>query len=612
MSHLIHNMNTKEVILIGAREDGHAGVVLDLLESLPEYKVVGFLDNTPELQGTKIKNIPIIGSSDSLADADFPTQYFHICIGDNIARYTLYQLLCKRKFNVLTFIHPSAIVSKHANIGDGCFIGPRSVINNACNIGDASIINTGSIIEHDNTIGYAVHMGPGSKTAGRVVIDNFAFVGIGATVLPDISIGSGAMIGAGAVVVKNIEPQTTIIDFERSASYARNIYTEVEPDVSFYKQEKIYVAQPTLPDYPLLDLKFKKIADSLMLSNFSRYSTQLEEIVQKDLRVEKAYTFPNCTTALMLAIKAMDFNGGEIILPSFTFCATGHAVIWNNMTPVFADIDPQSFNIDPCDVERKITSKTKAILAVHIFGNPVNISALEKLAHKYNLKLLFDSAHALGSQYYSKPIGSFGDAECFSLSGTKVVTSAEGGIITSNNSSFMEKIKLGRNYGAGDDYDCDYIGLNGKMSEFHAAIAIESFTMLETFVVKRNELAMLYRLRLGEIPGISFQSVSVDCLSTYKDFAIIIDKERFGIDRDQLIRQLNKENIFPKKYFYPPLHQMKAYKKIAHKAENLTHTNHIVKNIICLPIYSHMSCDTLEKICFSIYRIYNKTNKGRL
>ena len=286
-------------------------------------------------------------------------------------------------------------------------------------------------------------------------------------------------------------------------------------------------------------------------------------------------------------------------------------MVWNGLTPVFADIDPRTFNIDPHDVERKITDKTSAIIAVHIFGNPCDVKRLEVIAKKHNLKLIFDSAHALGSKYNGIAVGGFGDVECFSLSGTKVITSAEGGIATSNNESFMDRVHLGRNYGAGSDYNCLHIGLNGKMSELHAALAIESLSLMPKLVQSRNELAALYRKRLSEIPGIRFQDVSLDHVSTYKDFAIIIDAKAFGMGREDLIVHLNNEGIFPKRYFYPPLHSMSVYQAIDCRADNLENTVKIADNIICLPIYSHMGMDTVEKICYAIFRAWRSVYKGQ-
>lgn len=592
-------MSHKEkIIIIGARIDGHAGVVLDLIELDKKYDVVGFIDNTIELQGTKIKGIEVLGSTDALESLNLPTKNVHIAIGDNVARKDLLERIKKINLVPITLIHPSAVVSKNAKIGEGSFIGARAIVNNGTQLGNVVIINSGAIVEHDNIISTAVHMAPGTKTAGRVIIEECAFIGVGATILPDIKIGSCAMIGAGSTVVKNVSSKVTVIGYA-AQKHDKNIYFETDSDVA---NKKVYVAQPTLPDYELLDSKFRNIANSLMLSNFAKYSTELEMTIQSMLCVDKALTFPNATSALMLIMKAMELKG-EVILPSFTFSATGHAVVWNGLTPVLADIERDTFNIDPDDVEAKITDKTCAIIGVHCFGNPANIERLESIAKKHNLKLIFDSAHALGSTYKGKPIGGFGDVECFSLSGTKVVTSAEGGIITSNDNDFIKKMHIGRNYGASSDYDCQYIGLNGKMSEFHAAIALESMELMSGFVQNRNDLVKLYIKRLGELPGLSFQNLPDGHMSTFKDFAMIVDEKQFGLSRDKLIEELNKEGIYPKKYFFP-LHRMKAYEIVEHRAEGLTNTEFVADNIICLPIFSHMSVDTLEKICYAVLRIY--------
>ena len=229
---------------------------------------------------------------------------------------------------------------------------------------------------------------------------------------------------------------------------------------------------------------------------------------------------------------------------------------------------------------------------------------LEDIAQKHHLKLIFDSAHALGSVYKEQPVGGFGDVECFSLSGTKVITSAEGGIATSNDQEFMAAMDLGRNYGAGSDYNCQHFGLNGKMSEFHAAIAIESLLLMSDLVQARNEFAALYRERLADIPGIRFQVIPEGHLSTFKDFAIIVDQEAFGMDREELFARLQAERIFCKRYFHPPLHRMAAYQTVDYRAENLENTNRVSDNILCLPIYSHMNPDTIEKIAFAILRIW--------
>ena len=602
---IISKRRKRTIVIVGARMDGHAGVILDSLQLIGGYKVTGFIDNSRKLQNSLINGIPVLGSTDDLDEIKINADYVHVAIGDNAARGRLFKLLKKKNLKVATIIHPSAVVSNRAIIGEGSFIGARAVIGNNVVIDKVNIINTGAIVEHDTRLGFSVYFGQGAKTEARVKIDDYCFVGVGATILPDIHIGSAALIGPNAVVDKDVPVKSTVIKYgERK--HTKNIYLEAKPDVSI--ADKIYVAQPTLPDYPLLDERFRDIAKSLVLSNFAKYSKELEAKLRKKLSVEVALTFPNATSALMLVLKAMGLTG-EVILPSFTFSATGHAVVWNGLTPVFADIDPYTFNISLEDVERKITAKTSAILAVHIFGNPADVENLESVAKKHNLKLIFDSAHALGSKYKSRPVGSFGDAECFSFSGTKVITSAEGGAVTSNDKKFMEKLSMGRNYGAGSNYDCQFIGLNGKMSEFHAAIALEGIPLLDSFVRKRNDLADLYKKRLSEIPGITFQHIKAGSVSTFKDFSMVIDPHKFGMGRDELSERLSAEGVHTKKYFYPPLHKMAAYRALQHRAENLVNTEFLSQHILCLPIYSHMNIDTLEKICYAIYRIRN-LNKG--
>lgn len=591
----------EKILIVGARIDGQAGVVINALEALGDFEIVGFVDNTPQLQNTKVAGIPVIGSSNDLDILELPTKNFHVAIGDNVARYELYRKLKYRGCNAVSIIHPGAIVSRNVQIGEGSFIGPSAVINNGVHCGAVSIINSGAIVEHDSILGNSVHIAPGTRTGGRVKIGDYSFVGIGSIILPDITIGSAAMIGAGSTITKDVQSKTTMIGYA-AKPHKKNIYNSVLPDNS--TNSDIYVAQPTLPEYSALEGRFRAIINSKMLSNFSEHSKELEAQIEELLSVKHALTFPNLTSGLMLVFKAMDLKG-EVILPSFTFSATGHALMWNGIKPIFADIDPETFNVDPADVERKITAKTSAILGVHIFGNPCKIEELQKLAGAYNLRLVFDSAHALGAKYQNRLVGGFGNVEGFSLSGTKVITSAEGGIVTSNDDELIEKINFGRNYGARDDYNCQYIGLNGKMSEFHAAIGLECLPLMQQSIANRNNIVKLYRERFAEMRGITLQTITPNCISTYKDFGILINEDKFGIGRDILQAELAHQKIFTKKYFYPPLHQMDAYKSFS-PADGLPNTEFVSRNILCLPMYSHMSLDAGEKICYAIHRIQAK------
>jgi sugar O-acyltransferase (sialic acid O-acetyltransferase NeuD family) len=595
----------KDLIIIGGNISGQLAAVLEVLRALDTFKLVGFIDKEVnadiEYHG---EVIPYLGSSENLDNIDLPDCHFHIAVGDNFARASIMKRLFELNKNLATLVHPKAYVSPRCEIGEGVFVGVGATINGDTAIGDAVIIEAGSVIQHNSEIGDAVCISSGACVGARVTIEAMSFVGMDSSILPDILISKGALIGAGIVVSNDVSPNSEMSGYSNHAPI-KNIYSDVILDADL--NQKTFIAQPTLPEFSRVDAMFQDIVKTRMLSNFAKYSKKLEKDIERALDVKHALTFPNATSALMLTFRAMELTG-EIILPSFTFSSTGHSLIWNGLTPVFADIDPKTFNIDPQDVINKITDKTSAIYAVHIFGNPCDVESLQAIADEYGLKLIYDSAHALGSKRNGINIGNFGDIESFSLSGTKVLTSAEGGIVTLKDKSLSDKLMLGRNYGASDDYDCQYIGLNGKMSEFHAAIAIESLTLLDKSVFKRNAINKHYRMRLKELPGIFFQEVSNDDLSTYKDMGIVIDKTLFGMNRDQLISELEKEGISTKKYFYPPLHQMKAYMDLGIEGKNLPNTEYVANNIMCLPMYTHMTLDTVDKICFAIFRISRKLN----
>jgi len=223
----MHTTNKNEILLIGARIDGHAGVIVDTLKLMNGFELNEFIDRTPELQGKTICGVPVIGSSDDLAKFDFTGKLVHIAIGDNAARKNIYRELKRLNAPLVTIVHPTAIISQDVEIGEGCFIAPGAIINNGTRVGPVSIINTGSIVEHDNEIGCAVHVAPGTTTAGRVTIKDLAFVGVGSTILPDIVVGEAVMVGAGSTVVKDVPSQTTIIGYA-AQKHEKNIYVTTQ------------------------------------------------------------------------------------------------------------------------------------------------------------------------------------------------------------------------------------------------------------------------------------------------------------------------------------------------------------------------------------------------
>ncbi len=363
------------------------------------------------------------------------------------------------------------------------------------------------------------------------------------------------------------------------------------------------ITRPTLPlPAPLLS-KVKKSLKSGMITN-GHYVCQFEEKIKKYLKVKHVVAVNNCTSGLMMVLKVLNIKG-KVLVPSFTFCATGHAIVWAGLEPVFLECDPHTLTLDPGHIRKRLGPDVGAVLAVHMFGNPANVDELQSLVRKRKTRLIFDSAHAFGSRFRQAYVGTFGDAEVFSLSPTKLLTAGEGGIIATNQDALAEKLRWARNYGNPGNYDCVFEGLSARMSEFNAALGLEALPSLEKNVKNRNVLAKHYQDCLQGTPGIGFQKVSRENRSTYKDFCILVDEKEFGLTRDCLHGALDAENIQCRQYFNPPLHQLNVYKNRYETVPlGLPVTEWASQHVLSLPLYSHMTRTEVEKICRVIKRIH--------
>ena len=367
--------------------------------------------------------------------------------------------------------------------------------------------------------------------------------------------------------------------------------------------KKISIIEPTLIEVDDLKKELNEIFKSKQVSS-SKYVKQFENRCAQFLGVKHAICVSNATSGLMLAVKGLKITG-EVIVPSFTFTATCHSLVWNNIKPVFVDCEKGSYNIDPKKIEEKITSKTTAILPVYIFGNPPKINEIMKIASKHNLKVVFDSAQAFGSVYKGKNVGCFGNCEVFSLSPTKVLTAIEGGIITTNDDELAYFFKYGRDYGKstnGDDID--FIGLSARMSEIHALIGLKNLNIFEKSMNNRLRLIKLYKKLLMNLPGISFQIISEDCKTSGNYMVIFIDKNKFGMSRNELFDLLSKRNIQTKKYFHPAIHLQKAYIDLGLKKQNLPITEKASNEGLALPLYGHMQEDVVKYVCDQIIKVF--------
>lgn len=343
----------------------------------------------------------------------------------------------------------------------------------------------------------------------------------------------------------------------------------------------------------------QKILASRRLTN-GEYVREFEAAAAEYLGVPHCVAVSSCTTGLVLALRALQLRG-EVILPSFTFHATAHAVAWNGLMPAFVDCEPDTFCISPSAVRERLSPRTAAIVAVHIFGNPASVLELEEIAASAEVPLVCDSAHAFGSKMGAQSIGGFGEAEVFSFSPTKLLVAGEGGLVATRDATLASRLRAARNYGDAGNSDPELLGLNARMSELHAALALRGLNGIEERIARRNQIRLRYEASLGAIPGISFQRLQPANSSSCKDFSILVDASLFGRSRDWLQDFLRKENIETRRYFWPPVHRQKLY-RAAWNGQPLPVTDRISNCVLNLPIYSSLTDEEVDFICGAILR----------
>ncbi|MBS2532709.1 DegT/DnrJ/EryC1/StrS family aminotransferase [Catenulispora sp. NF23] len=323
----------------------------------------------------------------------------------------------------------------------------------------------------------------------------------------------------------------------------------------------------------------------------------LERAVCEFLGVQNAIAVSSCTSGLMLTLCCLGLRG-EIVLPSFTFMATGHAALWNGLTPVFADIDPDTFAVDPDRVAEALTPRTAAVFGAHTFGAPCDVGALAKLAAEGAVPLVLDAAPAFGGTYPGGAmIGTGGTVEVFSLSPTKPFTTGEGGIIATDDAALARELRIGREYGNAGGYDSAFAGLNARMPELSAALGRHNLPHLPELLERRGHLADRYRAGLADLAGVRFQRFDPSARPTYKDVGLRVSPEEFGIDRDTLASALRAEHIATRNYYDPPLHRQKAYRRFDTGSWSLPHTEELSRTAITVPLWSDMPEHLVDQIC---------------
>ncbi|MDP9420561.1 MAG: DegT/DnrJ/EryC1/StrS family aminotransferase [Actinomycetota bacterium] len=349
-------------------------------------------------------------------------------------------------------------------------------------------------------------------------------------------------------------------------------------------------ARPYTPPLDAVAARLAPSYDRGILTN-GPLVRELEDCLGERLGVAHVVAVASCTSGLMLSLRHLQ-RAGKVVLPSFTFSATAHAAHWCGVEPVFAECRPETFQVDVADLGGRLDG-AGAILATHVFGAPCPAEQLEALAAEAGTALVFDAAHALGATRQGRAVGGFGDAEVFSLSPTKLVAGGEGGIVATNRGDLAEAVVLGRDYGNPGDYDCRFPGINARMSELHAAMALESLAMLDEHLERRRVAAERYRSGLEAVEGISVQTVDAGDTSTYKDFTVSVDDD-FGISRDATRQALAAEGIDTRCYFDPPVHAQQAYAHLP--AAELPVTEDAARRVLTLPMFARLPLEAIDAV----------------
>lgn len=359
--------------------------------------------------------------------------------------------------------------------------------------------------------------------------------------------------------------------------------------------DKIYVTQPSMPSYEEYIEAIKPLWVSHWLTNMGTYHKQLEKELNDYLEVDYVSLMVNGHMALELAIQAFDFpKGSEIITTPFTFISTTHAIVRNGLQPVFCDVKVSDGTIDETKIEALISNKTVAILPVHVYGNICNIEQIQRIADKYNLKVIYDAAHAFGEKYKGKGIGSYGDASVFSFHATKVFNTIEGGAVTFSEPSMYKKLYNLKNFGIRGEELVVEVGANAKMNEFAAIMGLCNLKHIDEAIQTRKQKWLFYREKLERIKGIAFFNDNDDVVRNYAYFPIIVTDE-YSISRDQLYDKLKENGIYARKYFYPLTCEQECYQDRFGDVETGM-ARELAGRILVLPLYENLEIEKIFRI----------------
>jgi dTDP-4-amino-4,6-dideoxygalactose transaminase len=364
--------------------------------------------------------------------------------------------------------------------------------------------------------------------------------------------------------------------------------------------EKVHVGRPNSGNREQLLARINNMLDRSWFTNNGPFVQEFETKLAGLTGVRHCVAMCNATVALEIAIRALGLTG-EVIVPSFTFVATAHSLQWQEITPVFCDIDPRTHTIDAAQVEKLITPRTTGIIGVHTWGRACDIDALEGIVRRRGLQLIFDAAHAFACTYKGKPIGGFGRCEVFSFHATKFFNTFEGGAVLTNDDTLAEKMRLMRNFGFQGYDNVIYIGTNGKMTEVCAAMGLTSLESVNEFIQTNRRNYQAYLRGLNGIPGIYQTQYDESERSNYQYIVVEVDEREAGLTRDVLVEVLFAENVLARRYFFPGCHRMEPYRSSStHASLVLPETDKLCRRVMVLPTGTSVDEDAVLKICMVI------------
>lgn len=359
----------------------------------------------------------------------------------------------------------------------------------------------------------------------------------------------------------------------------------------------IYVTSPYLPPLNEFDTYLKDIWKSKSLTNNGKYHQELEKALCKHLNVPYVSLFSNGTLALVTALQTLHITG-EVITTPYSFVATTHALWWNNIKPVFVDIDPHTYTLDPTLIEAAITPRTTAILPVHVYGNPCDVEAIKQIADNYGLKVIYDACHTFDVRIADVPVLNFGDLSVMSFHATKVFNTFEGGAIVCHDKDTKDRVDHLKNFGFTNETTVVAPGINAKMNEMQASLGLLQLKYIDNVIEKRKKVAEQYRKNLKGIKGLVFSEDLPQVRACYSSFPVLIDQELFGKTRDQVYEELKKHQIYGRRYFYPLISQFPTYKGLeSAQPGKMPIAERVCEQVICLPIYPDLELEVADRIC---------------